>query len=568
MKSNEPTKTKCKMAMKNFLTMAALALVGAIMAGCSGSDDIIDDAPQPATQKDNIVTMKTTVGLDGGGETRALSPTGVKTFAVGDQMEVLFTNTAGYRIGLKSHALTAEDITNNGKSATFTFDFVHPWTHCVPDTRENLQYVYPASMVQSFSIEHVVMEELITHGMYGYQDGSLEYLGQELDLTTYEGPWVGDGILPSATLVNQLALLAIKLKDDATDQYITSSLNEVVINIENVEPYVVHSEGDTFGQDVIYVGIYPEDINSKGVFHVTATDGTNFYAKTLTGKSYAKGNGYNITWRMTKVDKKAIPLTMEALSDGTIVVNNPRSGMQYSLNGGTKTTMTTTTTINVNTGDKVQFYGNGKSITRYWEGDGGNYTSITGSDEDFMCKVYGNIMSLVDETDFATSTELSSDVEHTFQYLFEGNTTLIDASGLLLPATELSYYCYAYMFNGCKYLETAPELPAEELTEGCYQGMFQNCTSLTKAPVLPAEGLFPNCYESMFSGCSSLSSVTCLATSGINYLSSTFNWLSGVASGGTFTKAASADVGSGTSGRYWPTNSPNGIPGNWRVEEQ
>lgn len=69
-KSNEPTKTKCKMAMKNFLTMAALALVGAIIAGCSGSDDIIDN-PQPATQKDNIVTMKTTVGLESGGETRA-----------------------------------------------------------------------------------------------------------------------------------------------------------------------------------------------------------------------------------------------------------------------------------------------------------------------------------------------------------------------------------------------------------------------------------------------------------------------------------------------------------------
>ena len=87
------------MAMKNFLTMAALALVGAIMAGCSGSDDIIDN-PQPPTQKDNIVTVTTTISLaagggeEGGATTRALNPaTGVKTFAEGDQIAVIYKNT-------------------------------------------------------------------------------------------------------------------------------------------------------------------------------------------------------------------------------------------------------------------------------------------------------------------------------------------------------------------------------------------------------------------------------------------------------------------------------------------
>ena len=40
--------------------MAALTVVGAIMTGCSSSEDSIADTPQPATQKDNVVTMKTT----------------------------------------------------------------------------------------------------------------------------------------------------------------------------------------------------------------------------------------------------------------------------------------------------------------------------------------------------------------------------------------------------------------------------------------------------------------------------------------------------------------------------
>lgn len=278
-----------------FLSMAALALVGAIVTGCSNKEDAAVEPQQP---KDNIVTMKTTVGLAGGGEegsatTRALSPTGVKTFAVGETMAVYFTNTAGYRIALKSHALTAEDISADGKSATFTFDFVHPRTHCEPDTRENLQYVYPAeAVIQSLGI----MDEIVTRGIYVLQDGTLETLGHDYDYTYYEGPWVGDGKLPAdVTLENQLALLAIKLKDDATDQYITKDLTEVSIDIENGRNFHVRSIRDTFDQDVIYVGIFPEEIKSEDVIHVIATDGTNFYTKTLTGKSYAKGNGYNIT---------------------------------------------------------------------------------------------------------------------------------------------------------------------------------------------------------------------------------------------------------------------------------
>ena len=511
------------------LTMASLAVAGAVMAGCSGSDDIIDDAPQPATQTDNIVTMKTTVGLDGGGETRALDPlTREKTFAVGDQLAVLFTNTAGRRIGLKSHALTAEDITNNGKSATFTFEFVHPHTHCEPDTEENLQYVYPASMVQSFSEEHVVMEEIITHGVYAGQTGSLEYLGQRLDLTTYEGDWGVDGNLPSATLENQLAILAINLKNADGTESITKDLTEVVINIENGKSYVVSTDY-SFGQDVIYVGIFPtgEDVDVT----VTATDGTKFYTKTLTGKSYEKGHGYNVSWRMTEVDLKSIPLTIQVDREGSVVVNNPREGMQYSLNGGEKTPITKNpTTIHANAGDRLQFYGNGKSITKYWASES-DYTSIgciDGTYGSLHLKVYGNIMSLVDEEGFATNTTLPEN--NTFRGLFSGNFRLYDARNLLLPATTLSNYCYAQMFQDCTSLTEAPVLPAEDLTEGCYQFMFQDCESLE--------------------------SVTCLAFEGINIDGSTTNWLSGVASEGTFYKAARV---------RWPRNE-NGIPDDWEVE--
>ena len=189
----------------------------------------------------------------------------------------------------------------------------------------------------------------------------------------------------------------------------------------------------------------------------------------------------------------ATPLTMEAITAGTIVVTIPQAGMQYSLNGGAKTAVTTDA-ITVAVGDKVQFYGKGTSIAAY------NNTKIKGGTAEV--KVYGNIMSLVDETGFATNTTLTA--EQTFRGLFNNNVKLKDASGLLLPAETLTDYCYSNMFQGCKALTAAPALPAKTLANSCYNSMFMDCEALTAAPALPAEKLANNCYDSMFQGCKAL----------------------------------------------------------------
>ena len=280
----------------------------------------------------------------------------------------------------------------------------------------------------------------------------------------------------------------------------------------------------------------------------------------------------------------ATPLTIEALTAGTIVVLSPKSGMQYSLNGGAKTAVSgNTANIPVTVGDKVAFYGDGTSITVY---DG---TRIGGSGDGFTCKVYGNIMSLVDEDGYETATTLSNHT-YVFYELFSGNTALTDASQLLLPATELAnscYYsmfrycvnltagpaelpateltnsCYSYMFYGCSSLTAGPALPATELATSCYRYMFQNCSSLTAAPELPATTLVSNCYQKMFQDCSNLSSVTCLATSGINESASTTNWLYGAGSNVTGTKTVTAATSA-----TWPEGN-NGIPTGWtRVNKQ
>ena len=126
-----------------------------------------------------------------------------------------------------------------------------------------------------------------------------------------------------------------------------------------------------------------------------------------------------------------------------------------------------------------------------------------------------------------------------------------------LPATTLASWCYYCMFRGCKKLTTTPVLPATTLATYCYDNMFRDCISLTTVPELPATTLKDYCYQFMFQGCTSLNNITMLATdiSAFNCLS---NWVNGVASTGTFTKAASMTS--------LPTG-VNGIPEGWTVKD-
>ena len=309
---------------------------------------------------------------------------------------------------------------------------------------------------------------------------------------------------------------------------------------------------------------------------------------TITAKAGDKTATCEVT---VTANPAAVPLTLEAITAGTITVNS--SFMKFSLNGGAKTDITVTPTeIAVAAGDKVEFYG---TATFY------KLTPIGGSGDGFKCKVYGNIMSLLYE-DFADKTELPN--TYTFNGLFYNNTKLIDASGLLLPAVTLKNYCYDSMFYGCSSLTTAPELPATTLAtscysqmfcgcssltaapelpattlaEGCYGGMFWGCTALTTAPELPATTLATSCYlamfgyctqlttapelkattlvndcyRNMFYYCSNLNSVTCLATD-ISAENCTASWLEGVAASGTFTTPSTT---------VWSTGT-NKIPSGW-----
>ena len=139
--------------------------------------------------------------------------------------------------------------------------------------------------------------------------------------------------------------------------------------------------------------------------------------------------------------------------------------------------------------------------------------------------------------------------------MFRGCTSLTAAPSL--PATTLANRCYGSMFLGCSSLTAAPALPATTLADLCYMGMFENCTSLTTSPDLPATTLAIECYFYMFNGCKNLNQIKCLATD-ISANACTYNWVKGVAESGLFIKDASMNS--------W-TRGESGIPVGWTVQD-
>ncbi|MCR5731363.1 MAG: hypothetical protein K6G51_00255 [Sphaerochaetaceae bacterium] len=247
-------------------------------------------------------------------------------------------------------------------------------------------------------------------------------------------------------------------------------------------------------------------------------------------------------------DPYTTPLTIELKNAGTIHFEQlPSESLYYSTDDGTTKTAVTGNLENLTAGTKVCLYSD--------RTENDNFLNITCDAEHY---VYGNIMSTIDSTNFATKTDLTFD--NAFNYLFCGDTMLInhDSKDLVLPATTLTSYCYEAMFAYCTSLTKAPELPATELTAYCYESMFSGCTSLTKSPVLPAEVLVESCYSSMFLGCTSLAEITCLATN-ISASNSTSYWISEVAASGYFYKSSAMEG--------WAVQSDySGVPENWEIQ--
>ena len=258
-----------------FLSMAALVFMGAVTTGCSTEDDS-KSLDQPASK---TVTLTTTISMDGSATTRALTEEGVKTFAVGDQIAVIYTNTSSARVKVLSSALQEGDITNSGKTAKITVTLTNP-------VAGSVDYIYPANMANSDGTPNL--------SALCMQDGTLATLASTLDYAKGSGEMTESGgvfTLPGIALKNQLAICKFKVKNSGGTE-ITSSITGLTVS-DGTNTYTV-SRAAAAGP--IYVAMLP--VSSDKTLSFVANDASNSYYKNVTGKALDVNNQYTINVTM------------------------------------------------------------------------------------------------------------------------------------------------------------------------------------------------------------------------------------------------------------------------------
>ena len=488
------------------LNLAALVIVGAMAVGCTGAlEEIIPNTPEETTPgipeetqqqpESETVTLTTTISL--GTETKALDAEGVKTFAVGDQIAVVYEDEAGLTQKAVSVPLTAEKIREAGKKADISV------TLDAPKSDGALRYIYPAAMALETIATDATIDDAgtIDFTRLDAQDGTLASLAANLDLAVFDGNFTAAAELPaSATLENKFTIGEFTIKNAYGSSNITNTITRLTVS-DGTNTYAITRSA---AEGPIYVAMKPLD---GGNLDFTASDGVNFFDKSVSGKTLAAGSMYPIGLKMnTAFDGKATPLTFEAINACTVTYTaaDPSMTVQYNKNGEGWTGYNAA--INLAAGEILAFRGMNDTYRTF-----STFSYFTCSDD---CYLYGNIMSLVtdytsDPNAFAENVVLKE--ARTFYGLFydyenHDNSHHIKShvsNPIVLPATTLTENCYGSMFQNTG-LTVAPVLPAITLTPGCYSYMFENCTSLTTAPALPATELKSKCYQWMFSGCTSL----------------------------------------------------------------
>lgn len=234
---------------------------------------------------------------------------------------------------------------------------------------------------------------------------------------------------------------------------------------------------------------------------------------------------------------------------------------------------------NLTRGDTVPYLNKGDYVIVYGSNShgigSGTFTKerhLTMSFPHGTVDISGNVMSLIvgkEDDRLDTAQYIPSDVcfARLFNHCPDARDAIctdimtgpVDASNMILPATQLRHACYDRMFNSCNLLEKMPNLPATDMAEFCYlqtfggcisleepaemnavnlysnccRHMFQSCTALKSTPLLPAEELVGSAYYGMFDGCGALSEVKVKFTDWIEG-SGTPDWLLNVAETGVF----------------------------------
>ena len=292
-KSNHPKTMKAMKQTMKYLSMAALVVMGAVVVSCSKKE--IDQPNEETTEvvepaaEDNIVVCTTTVSFDTDG-TKALDEDGVKTFAPGEKIAVIYKNTSDETAKAESTELTAGDITNGGKSATFHVSLTNPGTAAA------VRIIYPAAMAASTvdTDTEVDADATINYAALNSQDGTLATLSSNLDLAVYDGNLVGTDLPADPAIHNKLAICLYTIKDNATPT--ANDLTSTITGMTISDGTYNYSVSRSAAAGPIYMAIRP---TNKANISYTSTDGTKFFKKSVSDKTYGASQMYPLGLRMS-----------------------------------------------------------------------------------------------------------------------------------------------------------------------------------------------------------------------------------------------------------------------------
>ena len=307
---------------------------------------------------------------------------------------------------------------------------------------------------------------------------------------------------------------------------------------------VTAADNTTTTTKVEFVAVFPggsTSLTGASVELVEVSSGNTLKEWNINDATLACNNYYNISRAYKTYDGFRII----ARTAGTITRTGSTNKLYYSPDYGENWYQYPNSGITVAAGDEVCF----RSTETAW-----NSNKIRSSGQ---FDIAGDLASLLTGASFPGGTVPGS---FSFIDFFNGCTTLIDASELVLSMTTLPVNAYKSFFDGCTNLVAGPEeLPATTLAATCYRNMFKDCPSLTRAPIIRKatnRNGTTGWYQQMFLNCSSLQEIKFLDDEPYNATNFT-DWVKGTTAGGTFRKSSTMTS--------FPSPGDSSTPTGWTV---
>ena len=188
-------------------------------------------------------------------------------FVAGKQVAVIYKNTSGQTAKVVSDALTASDISNEGKSATINV------TVDDADKTQHVTYIYPATMAND--------DGTLNTGALDAQNGTLDE--DIINCCTTTGAWDGNS-LPSLELTSPFAIFKFTTKN--SDGSATINVTSLTVTI-GAQDYVITPASAT---STLYVAL-PAVSDQAVRFSATDSDGKT-YTCSQASVTFAAGKYY------------------------------------------------------------------------------------------------------------------------------------------------------------------------------------------------------------------------------------------------------------------------------------